>query len=65
LNTFGKNNDNTLKIQLSREELASMIGTATESCIRLLSDFNKLGLVELSGKKIILKDINGLKKIAD
>jgi hypothetical protein len=42
-----------------------MIGTATESCIRLLSDFNKLGLVELSGKKIILKDINGLKKIAD
>jgi CRP-like cAMP-binding protein len=65
LNTFGKNNDNTLKIQLSREELASMIGTATESCIRLLSEFNKIGLIELSGKKIILKDINGLKKIAD
>lgn len=65
LNTFGENNDNTLKIQLSREELASMIGTATESCIRLLSEFNKIGLIELSGKKIILKDINGLKKIAD
>lgn len=63
--TFGKNEDNTLKVQLSRDELASMIGTATESCIRLLSDFNKLGLIELSGKKIILKDINKLKKIAD
>lgn len=63
--TFGKNDDNTLKVQLSRDELASMIGTATESCIRLLSDFNKLGLIELSGKKIILKDINKLKKIAD
>jgi CRP-like cAMP-binding protein len=62
---FGINIDGTLKIQLSRDELASMIGTATESCIRLLSDFNKLGLIELIGKKIILKDIQKLKKLAD
>lgn len=63
--TFGKNEDNSLKVQLSREELASMIGTATESCIRLLSDFNKLGLIELAGKKIILKEIGKLKKMAE
>ena len=63
--TFGKNTDDSLRIQLSREELAGMIGTATESCIRLLSDFNKLGLIELSGKKIVVKDINKLKRIAD
>jgi CRP-like cAMP-binding protein len=63
--TFGKNEDNSLKIQLSRDELASMIGTATESCIRLLSDFNKLGLIELTGKKIVLKEINKLKKLAE
>ncbi|MFV8464965.1 Crp/Fnr family transcriptional regulator [Flavobacterium sp. LB1P62] len=63
--TFGKNEDNSLKVQLSREELASMIGTATESCIRLLSDFKKLGLIELTGKKIILKEINALKKLAE
>ena len=62
---FGKNPDGSLHIQLSREELAGMIGTATESCIRLLSDFNKLGLIELSGKKIILKDMVKLKRIAD
>ncbi|MBP4140273.1 Crp/Fnr family transcriptional regulator [Flavobacterium sp. I-SCBP12n] len=62
--TFGKNEDNSLKVQLSRDELASMIGTATESCIRLLSDFNKLELIELTGKKIVLKDINKLKKIS-
>ncbi|MFC5682958.1 Crp/Fnr family transcriptional regulator [Flavobacterium sp. MAHUQ-51] len=61
--TFGKNEDGTLKIQLTRDELASMIGTATESCIRLLSDFNKSGLIELKGKKIILKDIPKLKKM--
>lgn len=63
--TFGKNDDNSLKVQLSRDELASIIGTATESCIRLLSDFKKLGLIELTGKKIVLKDINALKKLAD
>jgi CRP-like cAMP-binding protein len=63
--TFGKNEDNSLKIQLSRDELASMIGTATESCIRLLSDFNKLDLIELNGKKIILKNVGKLKKIGE
>lgn len=63
--TFGKNADGSLHIQLSREELAGMVSTATESCIRLLSDFNKLGLIELHGKKITIKDINKLKRIAD
>lgn len=63
--TFGKNEDGSLRIQLSREEMAGMIGTATESCIRLLSDFNKLGLIELNGKKIIIKDLGKLKRIAD
>ena len=63
--TFGKNEDDSLKIQLSRDELASMIGTATESCIRLLSDFNKLGLIKLVGKKITIIDISKLKKISE
>nr|WP_315153284.1 Crp/Fnr family transcriptional regulator [uncultured Flavobacterium sp.] len=63
--TFGKNADNTLRIQLSREELAGMIGTATESCIRILSEFNKSGLIELIGKKIAIKDLNKLKKVAE
>ncbi len=63
--TFGKNEDGSLRIQLSREEMAGMIGTATESCIRLLSDFNKIGLIGLIGKKIVIKDILKLKRIAD
>jgi CRP-like cAMP-binding protein len=62
--SFGKNEDGSLHIQLSRDELAGMIGTATESCIRLLSEFNKLGLIELIGKKIVLKDTAKLKKMA-
>ena len=62
---FGKNPDGSLRIQLSREELAGMVSTATESCIRLLSDFNKLGLIELQGKKITIKDASKLRRIAD
>lgn len=63
--TFGKNEDGTLHIQLSREELAGMIGTATESCIRLLSELNKNGLIELIGKKIAILDRNKLKRMAE
>jgi CRP/FNR family transcriptional regulator, polysaccharide utilization system transcription regulator len=63
--SFGINDDKTLHIQLSREELAGMIGTATESCIRLLSEFNKQGLIELVGKKIALKDKAKLKRMAE
>jgi CRP-like cAMP-binding protein len=61
---FGINEDKSLRLQLSREELAGMIGTATESCIRLLSEFKKLGMIELTGKKITLKDRVLLKKVA-
>ena len=62
---FGENDDGTLKIQLSREELANMIGTATESCIRLLSDLNKNDYIEIVGKKIAIKDKNKLKRLSE
>lgn len=62
---FGLNADKSLKLQLSREEIASMIGTATESCIRLLSEFNKSGLIELVGKKIIITDKHKLARMCE
>lgn len=62
---FGTNEDGSLRIQLSREELAGMIGTATESCIRLLSEFNKNGWVDLTGKKITIKNKSHLKKMSE
>ncbi len=63
--TFGVLEDKSLRLQLSRDEIASIIGTATESCIRLLSEFKKLGLIELQGKKITLLDKVKLKKMVD
>ena len=62
--TFGKNEDGSIRLQLSREELAGMIGTATESCIRLLSEMNKIKIIEIQGKKIFLKDKKALQKIS-
>jgi CRP-like cAMP-binding protein len=63
--TFGMNSDGSLHIQLSREELAGIIGTATESCIRLLSELNKSNLIELVGKSIKIVDKNKLRRMAD
>nr|WP_317632710.1 Crp/Fnr family transcriptional regulator [uncultured Flavobacterium sp.] len=62
---FDCDQDDVLRVQLTREELAGMIGTATESCIRLLSEFNKKGLIEIKGKKIALKDRKELEKLAN
>jgi CRP-like cAMP-binding protein len=36
-------------IQLSRDDLASVVGTATESLIRTLSEFKQDGLIEQTG----------------
>jgi CRP-like cAMP-binding protein len=61
---FGVDADGTLRLQLSREELAGMIGTATESCIRLLSELNKTQLIELVGKRIKLVDKTKLRRLS-
>ena len=49
---FDLDHQNTLQISLTREELANMVGTATESVIRLLSEFRQDNLIELQGRKI-------------
>ena len=51
--TYGFEDDNaTLNLKLSREELANLVGTATETVIRLLSDFKSDNIISLEGKKI-------------
>ncbi|SFC24248.1 response regulator [Spirosoma endophyticum] len=39
-------------IQLTRDDLAAVVGTATESLIRTLSEFKQDGLIEVSGSGI-------------
>ncbi len=62
---FGPDSNGILKITLTREELSNLVGTATESIIRLLSEFKTEGLIELNGRKIKILDKPGLKNIAN
>jgi CRP/FNR family transcriptional regulator, polysaccharide utilization system transcription regulator len=62
---FGLDNQKYLRISLTREELANIVGTATESVIRLLSEFKTDNLVELNGRKIKVLNIKGLEKISN
>jgi len=64
-NKFGISSDNTLQISLTREELANIVGTATESVIRLLSEFKSDGLVDLVGRKIKILNIQRLTKLGN
>lgn len=51
--TYGYEADGkTIDVVLSREDIANLVGTATETAIRLLSEFKKDGIVESAGKKI-------------
>jgi len=64
--TYGVEQDgSTLNVRLSREEIANLVGTATESAIRLLSEFKKDGLIELQGKKIRLLNTDELTRTAN
>ncbi len=64
--TYGFEADGkTINVTLSREEIANIVGTATESAIRLLSEFKKDGIIELKGKKIVILNMDKLVKTAN
>jgi len=54
LNKYRKPVEEVFSIQLSREDLANIAGTATESLIRTLSDFKSEKLIEINGSKITI-----------
>ena len=62
--TFGQDKEGFLNIILTREEYSSVIGTATESAIRLLSEFKKKQLISFEGKKVKITNEAELIKIA-
>jgi CRP-like cAMP-binding protein len=50
-------------IEISREDIAQYVGTATESLIRTLSDFKAEKLIEIKGGKIASSKIDKLKEL--
>jgi CRP-like cAMP-binding protein len=61
---FNINKEGAINITLSREDIANIIGTATESAIRLLSDLKKKKIIEFKGKDIVIISKNELEKIS-
>ncbi|MBU2995253.1 Crp/Fnr family transcriptional regulator [Cellulophaga baltica] len=59
-NNFGEDSDGFLALTLSREDISNVVGTATESCIRIISEFKKKGYLKTSGKKIGIADEKSL-----
>lgn len=51
-------------INLTREDMANFVGTATETLIRLLKDFKTEGLIEVKTRKLTLLDREKLLKLA-
>ncbi len=51
------------EINLTREALANMVGTATETLIRVIHDFKEEELIKTNGRKIIIKDLKALQRI--
>ncbi|WP_157518215.1 Crp/Fnr family transcriptional regulator [Flagellimonas lutaonensis] len=64
-NNFGEDDEGFLALTLSREDIANVVGTATESAIRIISEFKKKGYIHSSGKRLGIKDERKLKDMIE
>ena len=54
-----------LSIKLSRDELAAVVGTATETLVRTIADLKRENLIATEKKKIRILDIEGLVRVGN
>jgi len=54
-----------VEINMSRDDLAGLVGTARENVVRILSEFKEASILETKGRKIIVQDVNKLIAIAN
>ncbi len=62
-NTYQEKSGDTVTFEVTRADLASMVGTATESVIRILSEFKKDGLIKIEGGTIQILEPDELSTI--
>lgn len=65
MDAFDLDEEKRLRIALTREDLANIVGTATESVIRLLSEFKGDKVIDLQGRYVKLLNVPQLIKIAN
>jgi CRP-like cAMP-binding protein len=54
-----------VEVNIGREDLANLVGTARENVVRLLSEFKEENIIVTKGRKIVVLDLNKLIRIAD
>jgi len=54
-----------VEINMSRDDLASLVGTARENVVRVLTEFKEDSILETKGRKIIVHNVNKLIDIAN
>ncbi|MDA3892503.1 MAG: Crp/Fnr family transcriptional regulator [Salinivirgaceae bacterium] len=63
--TYGMEDDEaTIKIYLSREDIANLSNMTTSNAIRTLSTFASEGVISISGRKIKIVDLKKLERIS-
>ncbi|TND08252.1 MAG: Crp/Fnr family transcriptional regulator [Bacteroidetes bacterium] len=60
---YSDSNQKDFSMNISRENLAGIVGTSTETVIRTLSDFKDEKLVDMKGSTITILDLERLKKL--
>ena len=60
---FNPDSEAGVELNVSRDDLANMVGTATESVIRVISDLKEENILEVISGKIIVKNADKLEQI--
>ena len=64
--TYGFEEDGaTIKVYLSREDIANLSNITTSNAIRILSTFKSKKIIALDGRKIKVLDLNTLEKVSE
>ncbi len=59
------NSGTPVEINMSRDDLASLVGTVRENVVRVLGEFKEKNIISTQGRKIIVHDVGKLIAIAN
>ena len=60
---FGGNKDGIINMALSKQDLASYIGTTYETVFRMIQELVELKLIKTEGREVRILDIEGLRRL--
>lgn len=65
MQTGSKRDDGSIEIALTRQDLAEMSGTTVFSASRILSEWERRGLIETGRERVVIRQPHGLVSIAE